>query len=90
MEYQGGQDATATITGVLKDVRSHEVVRLYAQAFPYTGAPVAVESLTAQPAGGVAKYAFGVTPAIATRYHVQLFPNGTGATPLATSVTATV
>jgi pimeloyl-ACP methyl ester carboxylesterase len=42
------------------------------------------------PSGTTAQYSFQVSPTLATRYTVQVFPNSTATTPLATSATRTV
>jgi hypothetical protein len=67
-----------------------EVARLYAQQFPYQSPPAAADSVILDPAGPTAAYAFQVTPAIATRYKVELFRNSTATTPLAVSSTSTI
>jgi len=85
--YQGGNDASAQISGAITDAASGEVARLYAQQFPYTNSPAPAGSVTLNPAGSTAKYAFQVTPTLATRYQVKLFRDST---PLATSVIRTI
>jgi hypothetical protein len=88
--YLGGQQSSAKIYGEVKKPVSGEVARLYAQQFPYKNSPAPAGSVTLHPAGTTASYAFQVTPTLATRYRVELFPSGTAATPLATSGVATV
>jgi len=80
----------AFLTGEIKGATTGEVVRLYAQQFPYTSAPVAVGSMTLDAVGGVARYALSANPTLATRYQVRLLQNATATTPLATSATNTV
>jgi len=87
---QGSNSPTAKISGEISNATSGEVARLYAQQFPYSGAPAPVASLTLQPAGGTAAYAFQVAPTLATRYETELFKNSTATKPLAVSGTTTV
>jgi len=88
--YQGGKDATAQVHGEVKGVTSGEVARLYAQQFPYKGAPTPAGSVILNPAGKKASFAFQVTPSLATRYQVKLFRSSTATTPLASSAASTV
>jgi serine/threonine protein kinase len=88
--YQGGKQASAQIHGEIKGVTSGEVARLYAQRFPYDRAPAAAGSMILQPAGKIARYAFTVTPSLATRYKVELFPSSTATTALASSPASTI
>lgn len=87
---QGSNSPNAKISGEISNATSGEVARLYAQQFPYTGAPAPVASLTLQPAGGTAAYAFQVAPTLATRYETELFKNSTATKPLAVSIATTV
>ena len=82
--------ATAKLSGELTDVTPGEVARLYAQPFPFTSAPVPVQSVTLNPVGGKAAYSFSVAPTLATRYQVKLLRSATATTPLATSAVSTV
>jgi len=88
--YGDGKDASAQISGQITNAASGEVARLYAQQFPYTSPPVPAGSVTLNPAGSTAGYSFQVTPTLATRYQVELFRDGTAATPLAISATKTI
>jgi serine/threonine protein kinase len=88
--YQGGKQASAQIQGEIKGVTSGEVARLYAQQFPYDRAPAVAGSIILQPAGKIARYAFTVTPSLATRYKVELFRSSTAATALASSPDSTI
>ena len=90
MDYDGGSDSSAGISGEIKNGANGQVVRLYAQQFPYTAAPVPAESLTLNRVVGTAKYAFRVTPTLATRYLVRLFRDNTATVPLASSVMTTI
>lgn len=87
VDYHDGGDSSAKISGSLANAAPPEVVRLYAQQFPYSAAPVAAGSVTLGAAGG---YAFTVTPALATRYQVELFKNAAATAPMAVSATTTV
>ena len=88
--YQGGKQASAQIQGEIKGVTNGEVARLYAQQFPYDRAPGAAGSTILVPAGTIARYAFTVTPSLATRYKVELFRSSTAATALASSPVSTI
>jgi serine/threonine protein kinase len=90
VQYQGGKDASARISGQITDAKSGEVTRLYAQPFPYRHAPVLAGSLALHPASATAHYSFAVAPDIATRYTVEVFKNRTVAEPLTTSRATTV
>jgi eukaryotic-like serine/threonine-protein kinase len=90
VQYNDGASATAKLSGEIKGATAGEVARLYAQQFPYTSAPAPAGSVTLSPAGGTAAYSFSVTPALATRYQVELFASATSAAPLATSAVTTV
>jgi len=90
VRYLGGSDASAEISGQVKGATSGEIVRLYARQFPFTAAPVPAGSLTLHPAGSTATYSFRVTPALATRYQVELSRNSATAKPLASSIATTI
>jgi serine/threonine-protein kinase len=88
--YQGGKDASAQVHGEIKGATSGEVAQLYAQQFPYKSAPAPAGSVIVHPAGTTAKYAFRVTPSLATRYKVELFQSSTATTPVASSAASTI
>ena len=90
VEYLGGSDASARLSGEIKGVRHGEVVKLYAQPFPYTRKPAVASSAVLQPVGRLANYAFTVTPSLATRYTVKLFADGSATASAGTSPTRTV
>jgi hypothetical protein len=90
VNYLSGKLATAEISGEISKAVNGEVVRLYAQQFPFTGPPVAAGETLLQPTGGAASYEFQVTPSLATHYHVELFRSSTASTPLGTSHVTTV
>ena len=90
VQYQGGSNATARVSGDISDATSGEVARLYAQQFPFASASAPIASLTLDPTGTTAQYAFQVTPTLATKYEVELFRNGSATTPVATSSTTTI
>ena len=89
VQYHDGADSTAKISGQVNGAASGEVVRLYAQQFPFTSAPSPAGSLTLASAGSTA-YTFQVTPALATRYQVKLFPSGAATAPSAISPVTTI
>ncbi|MGO9080236.1 MAG: serine/threonine-protein kinase [Streptosporangiaceae bacterium] len=88
--YHGGTDASARIHGEINGAASGETARLYAQQFPYKSAPSPAGSVVLHPGGATAKYAFQVTPSLATRYKVELFRSRTATTPLESSATSTI
>ena len=88
--YHGGRDSSAGLKGTVPSPAAGEVVRLYAQQFPFTSAPVLAGTSTVNPEGGSAAYAFSVTPTLATHYQVELFSSATATTPVATSVSTTI
>jgi serine/threonine-protein kinase len=90
VRYHDGSDSSARITGEIKNAVSGEVIRLYAQQFPYASAPVPGGTVAVTPQGSSGTYAFQVTPVLATRYQVRLFASSTATTPLATSAITTI
>ena len=88
--YGGGKQASAEVYGQIGKAAAGEVAQLYAQQFPYSSAPVQAGSVILHPAGATAGYQFQVTPALATRYRVELFSSSTASAPLGTSAAATV
>jgi serine/threonine protein kinase len=90
VEYRGGRQANAELSGEIKHVASGEVAQLYAQPFPFSHAPVLDGSVILHPAGTTARYAFPVTPVLATRYQVEVFGSSTATTPLASSAARTI
>lgn len=88
--YQGGSHSSAQVKGQIKDAAAGEIVRLYAQPFPYTRPPAPTGSLTLNPTSGSADYAFQVAPTLATRYQAELFGSATAVTPLAGSAITTI
>jgi Protein kinase domain len=90
VEFRGGTQASAELSGEIRHVTSGEVAQLDAQPFPYRRAPVPVGSVILRPAGTTARYAFRVTPILATRYRVEVFGSSTAASPLASSAVRTI
>jgi hypothetical protein len=78
------------VHGQVSHVIRGETAGLYAQPFPYRHAPVPVGSVVLKASRGGATYAFSVTPSLATRYYVELFPSSSATAPLARSRTVTV
>ena len=83
--FHSGSFSIAKIHGNVTGATTGEVATLYAQRFPYTRPAKPVSSITLSPAGATTPYSFTVTPALATRYKVELFAGSTATTPLATS-----
>jgi serine/threonine protein kinase len=88
--YQDGKYSSAEVSGEIRKAANGEVARLYAQQFPFKNAPTAARSVIVRPAGGVGRYAFQVTPTLATRYRVELFRSGTSPEPFAISDVKTI
>jgi serine/threonine protein kinase len=88
--YLDGKDASAEISGEIGKATNGEVAELYAQQFPYKNAPTLAGSVIFHPAGTTAGYEFPVTPALATRYRVELFRNSTSSAPFASSASVTI
>jgi hypothetical protein len=78
-----GGFASASIHGKIAGASAGDVATLYAQQFPFKkpAVPLASKTLTAS----TQVYAFTVTPTLATKYAVRLFPSKTSHTLLATS-----
>ena len=87
--YRGGKDATGQILGQVKGVARGEVAGLYAQPFPYARPPARVGSVILSP-GKSAAYSFTVTPSMATRYTVRVFPDSSATAAVAHSPAVTV
>ena len=88
--YRAGQNASARIHGEVSHVIRGETAVLYAQPFPYRRAPVPAGSVVLTVSRSGARYAFTVTPSLATRYYVELFPSSSATAPLARSRTETI
>jgi hypothetical protein len=93
VEY-GSLDPSAFWEGEVPNPTPGEVVRLYAQQFPYNSPPVPVQSTILKSGNGSAVisgvYQFSLSPTVATRYQVELFSSATATTPLAISASKTV
>ena len=81
----GGEHTNAEVSGTVTKAEIGEVAALYAQQFPYKSALVKISALTLHSVRGTARYAFRVTPTLATRYRVELFKDRTATTPVAMS-----
>ncbi len=90
VQYRDGSDSNADIKGTVPSPTAGDVVRLYAQQFPFTGIPVLAGTVSLNPANGSADFAFSVTPTLATRYQVKLFSSATTAVPQAVSAITTI
>ncbi len=86
--FDAGKFAKAQIHGSISGAARGEVVRLFAQPFPFKNAPARAGSATL--ASPSASYSFTVIPTLATRYRVALYPNSTSATALAATTIRTV
>lgn len=91
--YKSVKHSGARIYGSLTNAANAETARLYGQPFPFSrpASPVG-SAVTLHPAGQakMASYSFRVTPAMATRYHVEIFPDRSAKSPLASSAVTTV
>lgn len=87
--YRSGVYSIVTISGKVTGAAANDVVRLYAQPFPYKKA-AAVVAASAPFGATTATYSLTNRPTVATRYTAKLFASGTATTPLATSAVQTV
>jgi hypothetical protein len=71
----------ATFSGTATSVATGAVATLYAEPFPFTGTPVAVQTVPLTVTGTSAPFSFTVTPELETRYHVEVFASSTSTTP---------
>jgi hypothetical protein len=76
--------SNAHIKGSVTGATSGQVLQLFAQQFPFKKAPVALGSPVTLASTSM-PYSFGVTPTLATRYHVDLFTDASETTMVATS-----
>jgi hypothetical protein len=82
---------SAKIKGTITGAADGEVVKLYAQRFPFNKAAAPIGTpITLSSPGASTPYSFNATPTLATRYTVELFADSTATSPLATSATVTV
>jgi serine/threonine-protein kinase len=88
--YGTTKQQSAEVSGQVAAAADGEVVKLYAQQFPFTAALAEVGSVTLHPAGGTATYTFKVTPVVETRYVAELYRSGVAATPIARSGVKTI
>jgi len=89
VSYLNAGDGQALITGSVTHARAGEVIRLYAQSFPFNrrGTRVQQQQLISS---GTDPYTFEVKPRTATRFTVRLFRRRSSASPLAVSGTRAV
>jgi hypothetical protein len=87
VQYHDGSDSTAALKGSVPSPAAGEVVRLYAQQFPFTGVPVLDGTFNLN---GSADFSFSVTPTLATHYQVKLFSSATATVPQAVSAVTTI
>jgi hypothetical protein len=80
--WRSAADKSATIKGTVTGGTTGQDLRLYAQQFPFQKAPVEINHKTL---GSGGRYAFTVTPMLATRYQVKLFATSSGGNSLAAS-----
>lgn len=74
VQYHDGANSTAKISGQVSDATSGEVVRLYAQQFPFTSAPSPAGSLTLASAGSTVTTIYVVSGSTETRTHCDTRP----------------
>ncbi len=90
VQYHDGSDSSAVLKGAVPSPAAGEVVRLYAQQFPFSAAPVPAGTSELGSANGNADFSFSVTPTLATRYQVKVFSSATATVPQAVSATTTI
>jgi hypothetical protein len=88
VSYHGGKQAHATISGTISRSASGEVAKLTAQQFPFSSPPTVIASTKI--IGGSQHLSFDVTPSLATRYQIEVFPSSSPTTPLSKSSVQTV
>jgi hypothetical protein len=86
--YLEGKYAHATVSANIGKATSGEVATLTAQPFPFSSAPVMINSTKI--GSGAQHVSFRVTPTVATRYQIQVYASKTAANPLVRSATNTV
>jgi hypothetical protein len=80
---------SATISGSITNGVAGEIVKLYAQQFPFKNPAAPIGTPITLSTTGTSPYSFTATPTLATRYRVKLFASD-GVTVLATSTRVTV
>jgi hypothetical protein len=88
--YQNVKYGSAEVSGMVSKTANGEVAALFTQEFPYKSAPAKADSITLRPVAGTARYAFRVTPTLATRYRIELFRDKAATLPIATSGVKTI
>jgi hypothetical protein len=89
VSYLNGGNGDAVITGQVQNAAPGEIIRLYAQSWPFTRPPVR-EQQQKLLMNGTEPYTFSVEPRLATRFSVKVFRSRRAATPLAVSGTHAV
>ena len=86
VEYKDSTYGNVTVSGQVTEGTSGQVAQLYAQPFPYkaAAAPVAGQQLVLD-GSSPESYSFTATPAVATKYTVEVLPSTTVSTPVAAS-----
>jgi hypothetical protein len=92
VQWANSKYDTVKATGTISASTAGEVLRLFAQPFPYRKAPQAVpgQSMTLGTSSTAVSYRFFGKPQIATRYSVRVYASATAKAPLASSATQTV
>jgi hypothetical protein len=89
VSYLNASNGQAVITGNVTHARPGEIIRLYAQSFPFSKRGAREQQQTLAD-GGTDPYTFEVKPRVATRFTVKLFRRPGAAQPLAVSGTRIV
>jgi hypothetical protein len=89
VSYLNGGNGDAVITGQVQNAKPGEIIRLYAQSWPFVKPPVR-EQQQKLLMNGTEPYTFSVEPRLATRFSVKVFRTRGAATPLAVSGTHAV
>jgi hypothetical protein len=87
--YADGNFSNAAISGSITNGTAGDIVKLYAQQFPFKTPAAPVGTPVTLSTTGTSPYSFTATPTFATHYQVELFASD-GTTLLATSSTVTV
>ena len=87
--WQAGKLGVATLSGAVSGGTAGQVIKVFAQPFPYQAAPAQLGA--AIPVNGASTaYRVQATPGLATRYQAEVFASAAATTPVATSPAVTV
>jgi hypothetical protein len=88
VSYRDGKYAHATVSGTISRPAGGEVAKLTAQKYPFSAPPTVIASTKIT--GRSRRLSFDVTPSLATRYQIEVFPSSSATVPLSRSRVQTV